>query len=393
LPLKATLYYGDIAITFDTFQKFFEMTDTIKSAIGATQFSKLASEEAWIGATRISAIRTQYWQGRHPELPELIWATQYHQVRDPIIKINALVGLLTAEDQNHLWYCLNKQSSTIEKFKAVTVWIVRKYNSLDVFSYASCRRWKMGQRPADCTSWVPNFGLEGRSIEPLIRGVFGPKGCEDLYNAGGREAGSFSVSEDDSYLTVSGIRVDHVLMVEDTFTGQESNLQLLNFFNRATQKGLGKKPIPSQSTLGVFWRTLHLDQKSGRRLQNDDEHLVDFHPDNDKDGRVWFQKDGLFDLQYCKGRCLLISKEGYLCLGPVEVKAGDLIAVMLGGKVPYLLRESGGKFELVGEWYVASEQPHLNLRNKLTPSQLCAWNHGWRSHGRPPGGKIYNSRI
>jgi hypothetical protein len=123
-------------------------------------------------------------------------------------------------------------------------------------------------------------------------------------------------------------------MVEDTFTGQESNLQLLNFFNRATQKGLGKKPIPSQSTLGVFWRTLHLDQKSGRRLQNDDEHLVDFHPDNDKDGRVWFQKDGLFDLQYSKGRCLLISKEGYLCLGPVEVKAGDLIAVMLGGKVP-----------------------------------------------------------
>jgi hypothetical protein len=33
----------------------------------------------------------------------------------------------------------------------------------------------------------------------------------------------------------------------------------------------------------------------------------------------------------------------------------DLIAVMPGGKIPYLLRESGGKFELVGEWYVASE--------------------------------------
>lgn len=72
LPLKATLYYGDISITFDTFQKFFEMTDILETLIGDTRFSKLASEEAWIGATRVSAIRTQYWQGRHPTLPELI---------------------------------------------------------------------------------------------------------------------------------------------------------------------------------------------------------------------------------------------------------------------------------------------------------------------------------
>jgi hypothetical protein len=110
----------------------------------------------------------------------------------------------------------------------------------------------VGQRPANCTPWVPNFGLEGRSIEPLIQGVFGPKNCEDLYNAGEKEAGSFSVSEDNSCLTESGIRVDHILAVEDAFTGQEPNLQLLNFFNRATQNGLGKKPILSQSTLGVF---------------------------------------------------------------------------------------------------------------------------------------------
>jgi hypothetical protein len=56
LPRKATLYYGDMAITFDTFQRFFEKTDTIQALIGPTQFSKLASEEAWIGATRVSRI-------------------------------------------------------------------------------------------------------------------------------------------------------------------------------------------------------------------------------------------------------------------------------------------------------------------------------------------------
>jgi hypothetical protein len=85
--------------------------------------------------------------------------------------------------------------------------------------------------------------------------------------------------------------------------------------------------------------------------------------------------------------------EGILYRKDMLPNTRDLVAVMPGGKVPYLLREFRGKFESVREWYVASEQPHLNLRNKLTPWQLCAWNHGWRSHGRPPGGKIYTSRI
>jgi hypothetical protein len=104
LPLKATLYCGDIAINFDTFQRFFERGNSIKALIGDIQFSKLASEEAWIGARRVSAIRTQYQQGRHATLPELLWATQYHQVREPIIKIYAIVGLLTSQDQLSLWY-------------------------------------------------------------------------------------------------------------------------------------------------------------------------------------------------------------------------------------------------------------------------------------------------
>jgi hypothetical protein len=70
-----------------------------------------------------------------------------------------------------------------------------------------------------------------------------------------------------------------------------------------------------------------------------------------------FQKDGTFDLKYSKGRRLLISTQGYLCLGPTEVKVDDLITVMPGGMVPYLLRQSGEYFKLVGEWY-----EEINLR-------------------------------
>ena len=97
LPRKATLYYGDIPITFETFQHFFEMAATVKAIIGDNQFSKLALEEAWIGARRVSTIRTQYWQGLHATLPELLWATQYHKVRNPRRRIRRpLINLPTA---------------------------------------------------------------------------------------------------------------------------------------------------------------------------------------------------------------------------------------------------------------------------------------------------------
>jgi hypothetical protein len=41
-------------------------------------------------------------------------------------------------------------------------------------------------------SWLPNFGLEGRSIEPLIHGVFGPKECQNPYNTRENNTETFS---------------------------------------------------------------------------------------------------------------------------------------------------------------------------------------------------------
>jgi hypothetical protein len=353
LPRRATLYYGDIPITFEKFQKFFEMADTVKAIIGDTHFSKLASEETYIGARRVSTIRTQYWQGRQATLPELLWSTQYHKVRESIIKVYAVAGLLNFEEQDSLWVSLDRASSTSEKFVAVAVWILQKYQNLDIFSYASCRRWEVDQRPANIPTWVPNFGFEGRSIEPMIYGTFGPKDFNDIYNAAGTVAAKFSISDDNLLITVAGIRIDHISLLEEPFTGQESNWQLSNLFKRAEACGLGIKSTPSMSPLEAFWRTLRLDQRNGQRLQSSDVELVDLAIQNDEDCALFFQKDGLFNLQSCKGRRLLMSSEGYICLAPVEARAGDIITVFLGGKVPYLLRESGEDFELVGEWSVS----------------------------------------
>lgn len=61
-------------------------------------------------------------------------------------------------------------------------------------------------------------------------------------------------------------------------------------------------------------------------------------------------------------RNFFISKEGYIRLGPIDIRVGDIICVLKGGSVPFILRRTGkspqetesGLIEckLIGEAYV-----------------------------------------
>ncbi|KAH7113112.1 hypothetical protein B0J13DRAFT_244289 [Dactylonectria estremocensis] len=53
------------------------------------------------------------------------------------------------------------------------------------------------------------------------------------------------------------------------------------------------------------------------------------------------------------GRRFCISENGYFCLLPATSRNGDLISVLLGGEVPYVLRRQAKNiFRMVGECYV-----------------------------------------
>ena len=50
-------------------------------------------------------------------------------------------------------------------------------------------------------------------------------------------------------------------------------------------------------------------------------------------------------------RRFLISEKGYMGLGPAKALPGDLICVLLGGRVPYILRKISAEFEHEGIIY------------------------------------------
>ena len=60
----------------------------------------------------------------------------------------------------------------------------------------------------------------------------------------------------------------------------------------------------------------------------------------------------------CWDRRLFVTRKGYLGLGPEALREGDLVCILSGGPVPYILRKRENHYYLVGESYVYSMMGH-----------------------------------
>jgi hypothetical protein len=67
---------------------------------------------------------------------------------------------------------------------------------------------------------------------------------------------------------------------------------------------------------------------------------------------------------HCLNRSFIVTERGYLGLGRVSTKQGDIVCVLRGGNVPFILRRKGyGYYELVGEAYVHGIMDGTFVRN------------------------------
>lgn len=354
LPLRATLYYGDMAVTFETFQKFFQMENELQKYLDDSSYDMLVTNKAWIGAKRVSKIRSEYAQGRIPPLPELLWATQLHEARRARDKIYALLGLLSLE-QEESEHLVIRYSSDIDLFIQVATYILAQNATVDILSYASCHPFQNSNAKDYCPSWVPNFAI-AQTSPPLICGIFSPHDHEDLYNAGKqKELPEVEVSNDSKRLQVKGFRIDTIEVLYDVFA-DETNADVLDRYTSLVQVRSSMKLPSGQSSLEAYWRSIHLDQWGGQRLTGDIQALVKDNLTTMERATKLAQTNELFDLQYCRGRRLFLTPLGYFGLGPAHLKVGDLVTVLPGGKVPYIIQQHGDNYTLIGEGSVHS--PH-----------------------------------
>jgi hypothetical protein len=63
---------------------------------------------------------------------------------------------------------------------------------------------------------------------------------------------------------------------------------------------------------------------------------------------------------------MFISSDRRIGLGPKNMAIGDCLVLLMGGKVPFVLRPRGDVFELVGECYV-----HGAMQGELFDVNKC----------------------
>ncbi|KAI0100390.1 HET domain-containing protein [Nemania sp. FL0031] len=72
---------------------------------------------------------------------------------------------------------------------------------------------------------------------------------------------------------------------------------------------------------------------------------------------------------FCLNRKLIVTSEGSLGIGPMGAKVGDLVFVIFGGEVPYILRAWGTLFRFVGQSYIdglmSGEAIHMREQGEL----------------------------
>ena len=333
LPRKATLSYGDEAITFDGIQTLFSNQQAIRNLIGDWEFSMLESNLAWRGAQRISLLRAHYLLGHHLTLPELLWAIDFHNSSDRSDSLYAIYGLLEPEEQDSKIFTQDPHKSVEENFIDVAVYIVNRYQNLDILSYASHHRPVQPSLP----SWVPVFSVAGDDVYPLVQSTFGPPGATSMFNAGGIKSDHPVLAGDFRSLIVRGYQFDEVQTLFRASDDAESRSSLLDLYTAVKQR--------TKITPEIFWGTVQADQRDNHRIGKANA-MTD----------PALRQDGSPESGFCKGRRLVLTLEGHLCFAPGSSQMGDKIVVLVGGKVPYMLRKMADGFKVIGEWFVCPDR-------------------------------------
>jgi hypothetical protein len=222
------------------------------------------------------------------------------------------------------------------------------------------------------STWIPKWHIcTAHTLAPLGSGLKGYDACRDLPPCSISWTGNW-----EQFLRVTGIEFDIITRKRQVMARSDSVVRL-----RATlaqvlnQLFIDLTTYPTGEALDqVACLTLTANKDGyGMIVEDIAQHLANFdtfwagtrhvtarraprsrrcHTSGDADCFL------LAAHSACGGRRLFHTSKGYLGLGPALLQAGDLVCVLAGGAIPFVLRQdsrsspSKRRFKLVGEAYV-----------------------------------------
>ncbi len=285
------------------------------------------------------------------------------EVTDARDKVFALLGV--SSDFTHSGnvaeplFRTDYTKSVKQVFMDFTVWCLQYYHSTEVLT-ACCAQRKDDR--CDDPSWIRDwyndiFSRPGWSCLPLLPSI--PD--ITIYNAAGRTRTEARHMADESKILLSGLRFDIVDDVVTTWPrdGDPSSQEWIEW-----KKFALKHPFPGArcyraDSMETFWRTLIMDESNhdNRASSQVGEHfeaLIDG-PERCFKSCGWFSgrlqssetaclnfADWLkeFDSKHETSR-IFRTRRGNLGISCHHIRREDLVCILYGGRLPFLLRENG----------------------------------------------------
>lgn len=309
--------------------------------------------------------------GDDPELLDLLLMSRGLGATDPRDKIYALLGLGKHEVDIDYSRSTNMVFNEFAQqiIASVTILIDRREaEGLDTSSHQREVRRAMvllacagrHNQQLDLPSYVPDWTVNLAS-RPLIFGLGSLR-----FRAGGDKLGMFACEhswEQDHGLQLSGILLDTIRRVgtvnleSDVAGNVDPHTLIRSWWEEAQQVALKRIARAPGSTgytdaFEAMRRRLAICKHGyyiGESRQKRRGSLLD---DADLNADTAHSASQTLTLGPTRGRVLFVSSTGFLGLVPHSTREGDVIFIIRGADVPYVLRPAGEAYELIGEAYV-----------------------------------------
>ncbi len=297
-----------------------------------------------------------------------LWHFKSRKCGDPRDKVFAILGICKDVSNGDITVDYSDTTSIARVYSEVSRFIIMRDHDLKLLS--ACQWY--GSEVTDLPSWAPDWSIDARfwPMRPISNWV--ENNQRDIFNASGSLSARVEISVDLRTMTAQGLLVSKISVL-GTHLGNDGHTKE----TPATQKRmftlfkewwpLAKSHTPeftpnSEHRVDAFWRTISTDMNSFCQKATKSEESAKFPsrmaswdptaPDSAPGSAPQQFMDFLASFQQAtRNRRFFITEEGHMGLGPRLTKPGDLVCVLLGSRVPFILRAVDDYHVLVGECY------------------------------------------
>jgi hypothetical protein len=365
LASKATVLIGDWEIDWAAIGQAAVWFQSKGYSVPAVLRYQMRDQQHLLPVSKsVSAWNLCSWPNNRIPLLDLLHEFRNRLATDAKDKVYAAFGIAEelAYMEEHGFHPLvepNYNRADVEVYRDIARFLVIEHGHLAVLSHVGT------SLQPNWPSWVPDW-RQAKASNILLT-----MQCTDTYNASGDQSLCVDISRNANTLSLQGIEVDVITAYGDKLAsygfGYVTYQEEVDFARMAWELVQSLHPSGSNTDDNItstFIQTLVTGPSNDFSFEADalqwfaqhahlllksslSQHLKRLVRKRSDPGR--FHEAFV---RACVDRRFFVTKTGSMGIGPDVMNEGDIIVILFGGRVPYILRPVDNGFKFIGECYV-----------------------------------------